>query len=136
VWLFSLSHAAHAKGDVTLKKQLTETIEKVRSGETSNIRDEAAQHLAQLTRGIDPNRVDDETVGDLVSLLDVPEARYWVAVCLGNLGPRAKIAVPKLQKILMEEDCQRVSMSAAGGIRYALKKLGIKPPPPACPNSD
>lgn len=113
-----------------LKTQLSKTIAKVRTGSTATIRDEAAKHLAELTRGIDPHEVDDETVTDLVSLLDQPVGRYWVARCLGNLGIRAKIAIPKLQRLLPEEDCLQVSKSAAEGIRFALTQMGVTPPPP------
>lgn len=68
----------------------------------------------------------------MVSLLDLPEARYWVAVSLGNVGPRARMAIPELKEILAEEDCLKESKSAAGGIRYALTKMGVKPPPAKC----
>jgi hypothetical protein len=119
-------------GKTMSKKRFTETMVKVRTGANSTVRNEAAQHLAELTRGIDPNEIDDRTISDLVSLLDVPEARYWVAVCLGNLGPRAKIAVPRLQELLAEEDCLQVSKSAAGGIRFALARMGVKTSTPKC----
>src|SRR5258706_9922519 len=109
VWMILLlSGTAHTKAgqptEKQLTEQLTETVAKVRTGATSAARTEAAEHLAELTRGIDPNQIDDGTISELVSLLDVPEdsVRYWVARCLGNLGPRARIAVPKLQKILTE----------------------------------
>jgi len=113
-----------------LKTQLSKTMAKVRTGSTSAIRDEAAEHLAGLTGGIDPNQVDDKTVADLVSLLDQPVGRYWVARCLGNLGTRAEIAIPKLQRLLPKEDCLRVGKSAAGGIRLALTQMRVTPPPP------
>jgi len=71
-----------------------------------------------------------KTVADLVSLLDLPVGRYWVAVSLGNLGTRAKTAIPKLQQILAEEDCLQVSKSAAECIRFALTQMGVTPPPP------
>src|ERR1700680_2449973 len=99
VWIVLLSGTAHAKDDHMskrqLKEQLTETMRMIRTGESSNARTDAAEHLADLTRGIDPKLVDKGTIADLVSLLDVPEdsVRYWVAACLGNLGPRAKGAV-------------------------------------------
>jgi len=133
--IFPLSGTAHAGDHMSrkqLKEKLTKTIAEVRTGATSTIRDEAAQHLAELTRGIDPNKVDDKTIGDLVSLLDFQVGRYWVAVCLGNLGPRARMAIPKLQQILAEEDCLQVSKSAAGGIRLALTRMGVTPPPSKC----
>jgi len=121
---------AHQMSKTQLTIQLSKTIAKVRTGATSTIRDEAAQHLAKLTREANPSEIDDKTVADLVSLLDLPVGRYWVAVSLGNLGTRAKTAIPKLQQILAEEDCLQVSKSAAEGIRFALTQMGVTPPPP------
>jgi len=134
--IVSISSTARAQGNHVsrqqLKEQLTKTIAKVRTGESSNARTEAAEHLADLTRGIDPKLVDKGTIADLASLLDVSEdsVRGWVADCLGNLGPRAKMAVPKLLKILPEVECLNVSMSSDGDIRFALKRMGVTPPPP------
>jgi hypothetical protein len=52
---------------------------------------------------------------------------------LGNLGPVAKSAVPKLQEMLPKADCINGAITSASGIRYALIKMGIKPPPrPKC----
>jgi len=118
------------------KRQITETMAKVRNGKTSTIRTDAAEHLAELTRGIDPNKVDDATLTELEYLLDTSEdsVRYWVAATLGNLGPRAKVAVPKLLKLLAEVDCARGSLTSAPAIRSALERIGVTPPPP--PNCD
>jgi len=129
---------AHAQGDQLSKQQLADelakTIAEVRTAATPAACSKAAEHLAELTRKIDPKKVDDKTIADMVSLLDLPPGRYWVAVSLGNLGRRAKVAVPKLLEFLPEEDCAHVDKSAAGGIRYALKRMGVKPPPvpPGC----
>jgi beta-phosphoglucomutase-like phosphatase (HAD superfamily) len=111
-------------------KQLSDNIEMVRTAATSNSRDDAAQKLAKLTRKIDPKTVDDKTIASMIDLLDMPDARYWVAVSLGNLGSRAKVAIPKLQTLLAEEDGRHVSKSAADGIRFALSRMGVTPPPP------
>jgi hypothetical protein len=131
---FLLSATARAEGDSTSTRQLTETMAKVRTGTSSAARTAAAEHLAELTRRIDPNKVDDASLAELVSLLDSPEdsVRYWVARCLGNLGSRARIAIPKLQKILAEVDCLRGSKTSASGIRLVLTQIGITPPPPKC----
>ena len=118
-----------------LKRQLLETMAKVRNGKTSNSRTDAAEHLAMLTRGINPYKVDDATLREMVSLLDTQEdsVRGWVAGSLGNLGPRAKLAVPRLLKLLPEVDCLRGSLTSASAIRVALKRMGqIPPPPPNC----
>lgn len=118
-----------------LNKQLLDTVAKVRDGKTSNARTDAAERLATLTRGINPNKVNDATLTGMVSLLDTEEdsVRLWVAVALGNLGPRAKVAVPKLLKILPEVDCLRRSVTSAPAVRLALKRMGEKvPPEPNC----
>src|SRR6266699_4593843 len=109
-----------------LKRQLLETMAKIRNGKTLTSRTEAAEHLATLTRGINPDRVDETTLTEMVSLLDTQEdsVRAWVAASLGNLGPRAKVAVPRLLKLLPEVDCLRGSLTSAPFIRLALERMG------------
>jgi HEAT repeat protein len=95
-------------------------------------RTKAAERLASLTKKITGEMVKEALVSDITSLLDSPDdsVRYWVATALGNLGPVAKAAVPKLQEMLPKADCIDGTITSAGGIRYALLKMGIKPPPP------
>jgi hypothetical protein len=116
-----------------LKGQLSETMAKIRNGKTSTSRTEAAEHLATLTRGLNPKKVDDSTLIEMLSLLDTQEdsVRAWVAASLGHLGPRAKVAVPRLLKLLPEVDCLRGSLTSAPAIRLALKRMGETPPPPS-----
>src|SRR6266581_759008 len=78
-----------AGGDISMT-QLTETITKIRTGETSSIRTEAAEHLFKVTRGT-TRTIDDKTIAEIASLLDSPDdsVRYWIARCLGNFGRRA-----------------------------------------------
>lgn len=125
---------ANPKADAALMNELTQTIAKVRTAESLAARTEAAEHLSHLTTRIKPKRVDDKTLADLESLLDTSEdpVRLWVAASLGNLGPRARGAAPKLLKILPEVDCLEVSLSSAPVIRVALKRMGVTPPPPNC----
>jgi hypothetical protein len=119
-----------------INRQLLETIAKVRNENTSTTRTEAAEHLATLTRGINPHNVDDTTLAEMVSLLETKEdsVRAWVAASLGHLGRRAKVAVPRLLKLLPEVDCLRGSLTSAASIRVALKRMGKTPPP--LPNCD
>lgn len=127
---------AEEPSQAELKEQITSTIAKVRelSGPTigiSNARSDAAEGLADLTKKIKPNEIDDQTLADLVSLLDTWDdaVRMWVAASLGNLGPRAKAAaVPKLLETLPEVDCLWVDLSSEGAIRLALKRMGETPP--------
>ena len=96
------------------------------------MRTEAAEDLADLTQDISRKEVTDALVDDLISLLDSPDdsVRYWIAIALGNLGPAAKAAVPKLEEMLPKADCISGTVTSASGIRYALIKMGVKPPPP------
>jgi hypothetical protein len=138
--LLLLSPVVCASSDPKLKRQpkreLLETMAKVRNGRTSTSRTEAAQHLATLTHGINPHKVNDTTLAEMVSLLETEEdsVRAWVAAALGHLGPRAKVAVPRLLKLLPEVDCLQGSLTSAPFIRVALKRMGETPPPP--PNCD
>ena len=129
-----LSETSRATGADTFTKQVSEAVSKVRMGEDPGVRRRAAEHLFELTRGTNSTRVGDETIANIASLLDGHEdpVRYWVARCLGNFGPRAKMAAPKLQAVLAEVDCLQGSKTSASGIRFALAKMGITPSPPKC----
>ena len=113
-------------------KQIKETMVKVRSDKTVDARTQAAERLAGLTQKISGKEVTEVLVPDITSLLDSPDdsVRYWVATALGNLGPAAKSAIPKLEEILPKADCIDGTITSASGIRYALFKMDIKPPPP------
>jgi len=122
---------AHPATDPVLNAKLEEIIAKVRSDEPSMARYEAAEHLADLTHRVNPASVDDKTVTDMISLLDIPDdsVRLWTAAALGNLGRRAKAAVPKLLALLPEVDCIQGDLTSAASIRPALRRMGVKPPP-------
>lgn len=114
-------------------EQLKETIAKVRMGKTVDSRTHAAEHLASLTQKLDSKDIREETIVDLMSLLDSPDdsVRFWVATALGNLGPSAKAAIPKLEKLLLESNCLNGAVTSAGAIRHALTQMGVTPPPPS-----
>jgi hypothetical protein len=139
-WIVLPADPAQARAGHTPQRQLTEqitqTIAKVGTGESSTARTEAAEHLADLTRQVHAKSVDDKTIADLTSLLNTSDdsVRYWVARCLGNLGLRARAAIPELQKLLTEVDCLQGSKTSASGIRFALSQMDITPPPLRCPS--
>jgi hypothetical protein len=97
-----------------------------------NARTDAAERLARLTEKIDRKEITEQIVADLTSLLDSPDdsVRFWVAAALGNLGPYATAAIPKLQELLPRADCLNGSLTSASAIRHALKEMGVTPPPP------
>ncbi len=128
---------ADGMDDAKILKELQETMARVRtmSGPSMD-RTKAAEHLSELTKKIDPKKVDDKTLGDLVSLLDTADdsVRGWAAGALGYLGSRAKVAVPKLLKVIRETDCPKVAtgVRSADAARVALKRIGVTPPPRDC----
>jgi len=130
--LWAMAQIVEASEGPAIMKQIKESIAKVSSGKTVDARTEAAERLASLTQKIGGKEVTEALVTDITSLLDSPDdsVRYWVATALGNLGPAAKAAVPKLQEMLPKADCINGAITSASGIRYALIKMGIKPPPP------
>lgn len=122
-------------------QELSLAIAELRSGkhemEPDASKDDAGLHLAHLIRRTKPDQVDDRTIGDIESLLDSSDdyIRFWAATSLGELGPRAKIALPKLLALLPVVDCLNGAITSAGAVRQALMRIGaLKPSMPSCPN--
>ncbi len=128
---------AEAK-EVLFKKLLTKTIAIAQKGEIINYRRDAAKHLSELARWIDPDKVDDQAVAELVSLLNTSTDMVvldWVVAALGSLGTHAKSAIPDLLKILTAEDCVKepsMAISVEDDARSALRRMGITHPPSPC----
>jgi len=134
VLVCGLCSAAQSTGSA-VKIQFAETIERIRTETNSTVRVNNAENLAAFTRSIDPKKVNDATLKEIVSLLNTDDdgVRLWVAASLGNLGPRARIAVPTLLNLLHKVDCLKGDLTSAGAIRLALKRIGEVPPPePKC----
>lgn len=132
-----LSAATSAQSDTVFKRQITEitaAVAKVRTGATPEERADAAERLADLPSEFMATRVDDKTLADIVSLLDIPEnsVRFWVVVTLGNIGYGAETAIPKLQALLPKADCLQGELTVADAVRYALARMHAAVPPPTC----
>lgn len=129
----SLSGPVGAIDDQMLTKKVAETIAKVRTADTVTTRTKHAAKLVPLIAKIGPEKIDDGTISNLISLLDAPDdsVRFYVAGALGILGPRAKAAVPKLLQLLPAADCLQGTLTSADAIRQALTRMGVTPPPPA-----
>lgn len=130
-----LAAAAQQRHDGTLLIQLRETIAKVRSMSGPSMgRTDEAEHLVELTKKVDPKQVDDKTLTGLVCLLATPDdsVQGWVAGALGYLGPRARVAVPALLKVIRDTDCKSTELTPASAARVALERMGVKPPLRKC----
>lgn len=128
VLLFPLVGRANTKEDIN--KQLLDAITTIRKAKTPAARYKAAQGLGAITYEKDCSSVDDKTIQALISLLDIEDdgVRMWVASDLGDIGPRAKAAVPKLISILSVSDSMTWDHSSAATIPIALKRMGVDPP--------
>jgi HEAT repeat protein len=126
---------AQQSGRSTVLAQMEHTIARVQASKTVNERTDAAERLASLAKKINRKQMTETTIADVISLLDSPDdsVRFWVATALGNLGPCAKAAIPKLEELLPKADCLDGAITSASGIRYALKQMGGSPlPRPNC----
>jgi len=134
--LVPLTARGDGADDTKTLKELRETITKVRTmSGPSTARANAAERLSQSTEKIDPKKVDDNTLKNLISLLDTNDnsVRVCVATALGHLGPRAKMAVPALMRFMREEDCpELVAGVPTDAARVALRRIGVTPPPRDC----
>lgn len=128
--MFLMVSIGYAATDALLNAKLEEAIADVRMSVSPMQRSEAAEHLADLTHRAKPNSVDDKTIADMVSLLDIPDdsVRGWTAAALGQLGRRARAAAPKLLALLPQVDCLDGDLTSAAAIRPALEKMGVKVP--------
>jgi len=116
----------------SVRKEVSKTVAMVREGRSSTDRTIAAMHLCEITNGDTSRQVDDQTLHSIVGLLDIDDdsLHYWVALCLGhNFGPRARIAEPKLLKILDEAHCPQRGQGVGEGICTGLKQIGAELPP-------
>jgi hypothetical protein len=129
-----LSLPAHAGDRQTLLRQEIAAVRSKR--QVSTARTEAAERIERLTRKMRPAEIDDSTLSDLVSLLEIQDdsIRAWVSASIGNLGPRAKPAVPELLKVLAGVECTPLvaGMTSESFIRTALKRIGAEAPPAKC----
>jgi hypothetical protein len=128
---FLMASMGHAATDPVVNGLLEEDIAIVRASDSPAVRAERAKDLADLIHRAKPNSVDDKTIADMVSLLDIPDdsVRAWIAGALGHLGRRAKVATPRLLALLAEVDCLEGDLTSAAFIRPALERMGVKPPP-------
>ena len=124
-----------AKQKVSIN-QVSEAIEKIKTGETPATRNESAAQLFDLMEKVNPKNIDYKTIDDMLELLDIPEVRIEISASLGFLKSRAQKAVPRLLQILNEEECERnyvdlifrTGYTTADVIRSSLKQIGVKNP--------
>lgn len=99
--------------------------------------DDIAERIDDLAGQIPARAVDDDTLQSVIALLDLPDHTETgtLAMALGSWGPRARAAAPRLLHLLPQYDCRMTfGVSEADVIRQALRRMGVRPPPPHCPH--
>ena len=80
--------------------------------------------------------VTDKDISILADLMEDHDdgVRLWIAAALGNIGPRARAAVPALEKAYRRIACVQLNATSAGAIQVALQRIGAKVPEVRCPD--
>jgi len=129
-----------AKENVS-KSQILEAIEKIKASAPKTAQGyETAMQLLRLTRNINPEDIDDETLNEMIKLLDIPDVDIGVIASFWDLVPRVEKAIPKLIQIMNDETCDskfvdllgRTGIWADDLIRDMLKRQGIDVPAVNC----
>jgi hypothetical protein len=100
-------------------------ISKIRGEPGGMARTEDARQLEEQIRlnQLTASDSDIELLADMLSDKD-DSVRYWIAVALGNIGPRAQKAIPSLERAYTQIECVRGDKTSASAIEPALKKIG------------
>lgn len=117
---------------VAWASEIEAKVERIKAEADPMARYQLASELPSLARqASQSNQITDKIVDNISSLLNAEDdaVRFWAALALGQLGPRATIAVPELERALKEAEARdRLSivgptLSSADGIRAALKRI-------------
>jgi hypothetical protein len=109
-------------------------VRRIKEERLVKLRTDYAEQLSKSIRVNGPDDVTDADVEALAGLLSDRDdsVRFWVAASLGYLGPRAKQAVPELQRAFQERECDQGDMTSAPAIRVALSRIGTAPVETPC----
>jgi len=128
VWSVANSSRVYSQsGEVDAMSVVAAEVDKIRSEPSSATRTKYAQRLADEIRQNKLAVSDGADIDLLANLLTDRDdsVRYWIAMALGYLGPRARQAVPALEKALKERECDNSSKTSASGIEFALSRIGV-----------
>jgi hypothetical protein len=113
------------------EERAEEIIATIKASTNIDVQGDKAKSLFDTLNGETCDKMSNETITQIISLLDIRHAGvwYWTARILHRLGSCAKPAIPKLKRLVPHADCWPRGWTAALEIRAALKKLGEPPIP-------
>ena len=106
-------------------------ISSIKASRDADFQGDEAEKLFLLLKDRKCDGLDKETLKEIIALLDVRHdgVRFWTARILGNIGPCARPAIPKLKQIVPQADCWPGGKTSASDIRETLKRFGEPSPP-------
>ena len=115
------------------KNIITYLVDEIKIQKDEKLKVASLVYLSEISRYSSDVKNSRQSIAEIESLLDIrdDEVKYWTARALGNIGPGAKSAIPKLKSMLIKSDCLKGSVTSASAIRVALTKLGEREPPHA-----
>jgi HEAT repeat protein len=118
-------NASEEKDNDDVSRTFDQLIKAVQSRVSSDRRIDAAQKLSDLVHTCRSELFSERHIAQLSALLqdENDSVRYWSATALGYLGPRARSAIPALEKALEERADDLTSKSSRSAIRLALQRI-------------
>lgn len=115
---------------------ISELIQKIVNESSTTKRSLYAYHLMLRIGQMPSDELDEKTITDIAVLLEDRDdsVRAWIAASLGVIGPKAKKAIPALEKALNKIKCSPGSLTSESSIRMALVKMGQNPSAAECPS--
>lgn len=119
---------------VTTMLCISDYIVKIRTEKSKTLRTQYAEELSESIKKGEQENIKDTDINTMADMMADKDdsVRYWIATSLGYIGPRAKHALPRLEKALKEKACDLSSKSSASAIRLAISRIGGRIPSITC----
>ncbi len=119
---------------VTSMLCISDYIVKIRTEKSKTLRTQYAEELSDSIGKGEQKNITDTDINMLADMMADKDdsVRYWIAISLGLIGPRAKHALPQLEKAYKEKVCVIASKTSASAIRPAISRIGGRTPSITC----
>ncbi len=118
----------------TTMSGISDYIVKIRAEKSITLRTQYAEELSDSIGKGEQTNITDADIDMLADMMADKDdsVRYWIAASLGLIGPRAKRALPQLEKAYREIACVIASKTSASAIRLAIPRIGGSIPSITC----
>jgi hypothetical protein len=127
--------AGAAMAGPTTMSDVSGAIQKIKEEQSRTLRTKDAEQLSDSIKREDPANISDADIDALAGMMSDRDdsVRMWIATSIGFIGPRARRAIPQLERALREVACDEyASLTSEPAIRLAYSRIGVKPPEILC----